>query len=136
MNKSLKGKELNLYKDSLVLNDVQKDVIFGILLGDSSMECRLNKLVYAIKVEQSIKNEPYVIHLYNILEPYVGMTPSYRLIKASGAFKERTSIWFRTYRHISFKYYFDLFYDIKEGKLIKKVPVNFHKLITPRSLAY
>lgn len=136
MNKSLKGKELNLYKDSLVLNDIQKEVIFGILLGDASMEYRLRKPVYAIKVEQSIKNEAYVIHLYSILESYVGMTPSYRLIKPLGAFKERSSFWFRTYRHISFKYYFDLFYVVEEGKLIKKVPFNFGKLISPRSLAY
>jgi hypothetical protein len=136
MNKLLKGKELNLYKNSLSLNDVQKEVIFGILLGDASMECRLNKPVYAIKVEQSIKNEPYVIHLYNILEPFIGMTPSIRLIKSSGSFKERSSIWFRTYRHISFRYYIELFYDINNGRLVKKIPSNFYKLITPRSLAY
>lgn len=130
------GKELNLYKDSLTLDQTQRDVIFGILLGDASMECRLNKPVYAIKVEQALKNESYVIHLYEILKPYIGMVPTYRAIKASGNFKDRSSIWFRTYRHISFKYYFDLFYDIKDGKLVKKLPSNFHKLINPRSLAY
>jgi hypothetical protein len=96
MNKTLKGKELNLYKDKLVLTDLQKEVIFGILLGDASMECRLQKPVYAIKVEQTIKKEKYVVHLYNILEPFVGMTPSVRVIKASSSpcvnFKELRSL--------------------------------------------
>jgi hypothetical protein len=68
------------------LNEIQKEVLFGILLGDASMECRLNKPVYAIKVERATKNEFYVIHLYKIFEPFVGMTPSYRAIKASGDF--------------------------------------------------
>lgn len=136
LRKTFRGKELELYKGNLVLTLIQRDIIIGILLGDASMECRLNKPVYAIKIEQCEKHEFYVNHLYEIFKDFVGMVPVIRDINASGQFKFRKSIWFRTYRHLAFKYYFELFYDINKGRLLKKLPNRIDKWLNARVLAY
>ena len=91
IRKQLKGKELNFYKKELKLNDFQRDILIGTLLGDASMELRLGKPVYAIKFEQACNNEIYINHLYEILEPFVGMVPVKREIKQKGNYKLRYS---------------------------------------------
>lgn len=135
-NKILIGKELTNYKKSLVLTDLQKNVIIGTLMGDASMAYRSGKPVYGIKFEQSIKNIEYINHLYSILEPFCGMIPAIRKIKEKGKFKERESIWFRTYRHDLFKFYFDLFYTIDNNKLKKHIPKKFNQFLNAEVLAY
>lgn len=135
-DKNLKGKELEKYKETLKLEKSQRYLIIGTLMGDASMSLTYGKPVYSIKFEQKILNKDYINFIYYKLEPFIGMTPKIRLIKSSGKFKERESIWFRTYRHDSFKFYFDLFYKIEEGKLKKKLPENFHRYLNAEVLAY
>ena len=78
-------------------------------------------------------NKEYVFHLYYIFENWVGMSPKIREIKGGGA-KNRQSIWFRTYRHDIFNFYYKEFYVYGEGK--KRVPKEIVDWITPRVLAY
>lgn len=129
-NKTLKGKELDSYKQRLVLNSVQREIIIGSLLGDASMGLRLGKPVYSIKFEQSINNELYINHIYTVLEPFVGVVPSICMVGDTWYSK-----YFRTYRHPSFKFYFDIFYPATNN-YIKVVPKTINRLLTPRALAY
>ena len=123
--KDYKGKELELYKQTLKLTDIQREILIGVLLGDASMSLRDGKPVYSVKFEQGIANKEYIHHLYFLFEPFVGQIPL--------EYKNK-SIWFRTYRHVCFKYYYDTFYFGVNNS--KKVPTNIHRLLTPRSLAY
>ena len=121
--KNYKGKELELYKQTISLNDIQRQILIGVLLGDGCISLRNGKPVYSVKFEQAIINKEYINHLYTIFQPFVGQIPL--------EYKDK-SIWFGTYRHNCFKYYYDIFYF---GN-VKKVPKNIHRLLTPRSLAY
>lgn len=137
-NTKLSGKILEEYKAKLSLSNFQREVIIGTLLGDACMGLREGKPLYSIKFEQTIFQEAYLLHLYDVFKPFVGTAPSIRNIKGVGIlWKDRQSCWFRTYRHVSFKFYFDIFYSIdQEGKSVKHVPLILYKLITPCVLAY
>lgn len=126
----LKGKDLVNYKKTLKLTDIQREIIIGTLLGDSSISKQKTKS-YNIKFEQSIKNKEYIYHLYFIFKDWVGTEPKIRNIKGGNAF-DRQSIWFRTYRHKNLNYYYNEFYF--ENK--KRIPKLIHRYLTPRVLAY
>ena len=134
--KNLRGKYLINYKKKLKLTLIQKDILIGTLLGDATI-VKQKSINFNIKFEQKIANQDYINFLYEIFEPYVGTPPRVRNIKDNKT-KSRQSIWFRTYRHIDFKFYYDLFY-IKDSKTLlkkKRVPKNIHKFLTARALAY
>lgn len=136
--RNLKGQALKNYKSKLSLNKTQKEVIIGTLLGDASISLNSGKPIYSIKFEQSIKHKGYVEDLYKLFEPYVGTSPTERF---SDTVNTKLAIWFRTYNHDHFKFYYDLFYDIKidingNNKGIKKVPKNIQHYLTDRAVAY
>ena len=137
--KNLRGIQLIEYKKTLKLTTIQKEILVGTLLGDATIS-KSKSIALNVKFEQKLANKEYVNHLYEIFEPYVGTPPRVRNITGGGA-KDRQSIWFRTYRHIDFKFYYDLFYrktnknnlaDLRK----KRVPKLIHKFLTPRALAY
>lgn len=137
--KDLRGIQLIEYKKTLKLNAIQKEILVGTLLGDATIS-KSGSIALNVKFEQKLANKEYVNHLYEIFEPYVGTPPRVRNITGGGA-KDRRSIWFRTYRHIDFKFYYDLFYrktNQKNGADLRKrrVPKLIHRFLTPRALAY
>jgi len=131
----LRGSQLVNYKNSLILTDLQKDVIIGTLLGDSSMSLRSGRPHYSIKFEQGEMHKDYIYHLYNIFLPYTGSPPSMRFIDRK---KTRKAYWFRTYRHEHLMYYYHLFYEVPPNPTIKVkiVPENIKEFLTPRAVAY
>lgn len=131
--KDLRGKQLEEYKKTLNLTSEQREVIIGTLLGDASMSLRNGKPCYNIKFEQGEEHADYINHLYEIFEPFTGTPPAWRWIDKK---KTRRARWFRTYRHDSFIYYWNLFYGCSSEEKRKIVPKNIDKLITPRVLAY
>lgn len=141
-NRNLRGAALVLYKKGLKLTQEQKDILIGTLLGDSTMRLSAGVPVYAIKFEQGIRYKEYVEHLFGIFQPYCGSSPNIRTIKKG---EDRQSIYFATYRHDDFIFYYNYFYVITDsasetGKVTKKgikiVPKNIHKLLTARAVAY
>ena len=138
-SKDLRGIQLIEYKKRLQLTTIQKEILVGSLLGDATIS-KSKSIAFNVKFEQKLANEEYVNHLYEIFEPYVGTPPRVRDITGGGA-KDRQSIWFRTYRHIDFKFYYDLFYRKTNKNNVadlrkKRVPKLIHKFLTPRALAY
>ena len=82
-NKKLKGEILNLYKSSLKLTEIQREIIIGTLLGDATIPKQKKGNNYNIKFEQTLKNEEYIHHLYYIFSIFVGTGPKIRNIKSS-----------------------------------------------------
>ena len=134
--KHLRGLKLIEYKKRLKLKAIQKEILVGTLLGDATI-AKTKTVALNVKFEQKLANQEYINHLYEIFEPYVGTPPKVRTLTGGGA-KDRQSIWFRTYRHIDFKFYYDLFYikDNSTDLRKKRVPKLIHKFLTPRALAY
>jgi hypothetical protein len=132
---NLRGLKLIEYKKILKLTEIQKDVLIGTLLGDATITKQ--KKDYNVKFEQKLDNSNYIHHLYDLFQSYVGTSPRIRNIKGGEA-KDRQSIWFRTYRHCDFHFYYGLFYikEVKNNLRKKRVPKLIHKFLTQRSLAY
>lgn len=138
VSRQLTGKALVAYKATLKLTAHQKQLIVGTLLGDATIAHTYGKPKYKIKFEQKADAAPYVVHLYNQLQCFVGTVPKIRFIKQCAKAKARRSVHFRTYGHICFKYYYNLFYhNHGSSKVVKKhVPKIIAKLLTARALAY
>jgi hypothetical protein len=132
-HKNLRGKKLEIYKKTLRLTKLQKEIIIGTLLGDSSMSLREGKPCYSIKFEQGEEHADYVTHLYEIFADFTGTPPSWRWIDRQ---KTRRALWFRTYRHDELIFYCNLFYQGTGEDRRKIVPKNIENFITPRVLAY
>nr|ALA63886.1 putative LAGLIDADG homing endonuclease [Lithotrichon pulchrum] len=134
-SRGLRGAKLIAYKQNLALTEQQKEVIIGKLLGDASI--RTSQCNFCVKFEQKYTQIDYIIHLYEIFEPYVGTGPKMRVIQNTFHRDYGVSCWFRTYSHIDFKYYENRFYQTDaKGKRRKVVPQNIHQMLTPRALAY
>jgi hypothetical protein len=141
-------KELVIYKQTLFLTEIQKDILVGTLLGDGSMSLKYNKPFYAIKFEQSIKHRNYIEHLFDVFNSFCLSEPKTRIInkRTSNQLDYRESIYFKTFSHNCFIFYFNLFYRIDRVidkntgilslKKKKIVPKNIHQLLTPRAIAY
>lgn len=146
-SRNLRGKALIEYKKCLKLNNLQREVLVGTLLGDATIIAQSGKSgrccsprsggEYNIKFEQQVEKSEYIQHLYEIFEPFVGTPPKIRNITGGGA-KDRQSIWFRTYRHTCFRFYYDIFYpqNMENNQRTKRVPKHIRKLLTAKSLAY
>lgn len=131
--RSIRGNALENYKKDLKLTDTQREIIVGTLLGDASMSLRSGRPHYSIKFEQGEAHVDYVNHLYSIFEPYTGTPPTWRYIDKD---RRRRALWFRTYRHNDFIFYWNLFYEGTGENRRKVVPKNIGKLLTARALAY
>jgi hypothetical protein len=136
MTRQLKGLALEQYKATLPkLNQKQKNIIVGTLLGDSTLQrSKALKPLHNIKFEQKNDNKSYLDSIYYHFEDWCGTPPQY-YIKESGVIK---SYWFKTYGHRSFDFYANQFYNIdkKTGERKKVVPKLIHRWLNPEVLAY
>ena len=134
-SRNLRGKCLIQYKKSLKLTTLQKEILVGTLLGDACISCSKKPyLTYNIQFEQTYSKFEYIDHLYNIFEPFVGTSP-----QIGNRPDGKQSIWFRTYRHKAFEFYYNQFYPTMinaNTRRRKRVPKNINQLLTPRGLAY
>ena len=119
----------------ITLNPHQKDLVVGSALGDLSI-VRLGKEGRA-QFKQSIKNKPYVDHMYKIIKGYVGKHPIPKLVKLKGYETVHEQLYFHTYAHPIFSHYHRWFYRKGEsGGCVKIVPQDIEDHLTPRAVAY
>lgn len=123
----------NKENKSLSLNDVQREVLVGILLGDAHLETQTNGNSWRLCCEQAEKQHgEYLQHLYDIFRPFIGQEET---SEKKGPKKQNLS--FRTTVQDCLRYYAELFYVQKSnGKFKKRVPGNIKDLLTDRVLAY
>ena len=110
---------------------VQKEILFGLLLGDAHLETQSQGLTFRMKLEQSLKHEVYLSHLYSIFQDYVQTPPQERTIKRQNR-TETKNVRFSTVALIQFRFFGKQFYKDKK----KVVPKLIHRWLTPRALAY
>lgn len=118
-------------RDALRLNAEQREILFGILLGDAHLETFNHGRTYRLKVEQSKRHAAYVAHLFDRFRPWVA-TPPKSKIRATLGRAASESHFFQTVSHAAFRFYAHQFYQT--GK--KCVPKLVHKWLTPRALAF
>ena len=62
----LKGNTLREYKQTITLNDIQKEVIVGTLFGDACIPLKRGKSKLSVKFAQTIARADSIQHLYSI----------------------------------------------------------------------
>jgi hypothetical protein len=56
----------------------QKEILFGVILGDAHLDSRDNGLTYRLKFSQSAAHKNYLFHLYDIFKDFVTTPPKFR----------------------------------------------------------
>lgn len=121
-------------KESLVLNQKQKDLIIGSLLGDGTMRLGKGAQNVNFKVEHGLVQKEYVLWKYQILKPFVFTEPKLSYRKDDNEKPYKKSWWFRTIRHPYFTEIYHRFYKGNGYKSGRKIIPNNFKL-TPFILA-
>ena len=113
-------------------------VIIGILLSDGSLEKSSNNSLPRLSISFSLKNSPYLLHLYNLLEPYTNSFPDVVQVFNNKTKTYNTVIKFKTVSLPVWLKYHNMFYSYnKETKRYKKIlPQNINNIITPVVLAH
>ena len=77
--KHMHSKIIEAHKRTLHLNDFQRAIIVGKLLGDGHLETSDNGRTYRLKIEHSLKQKAYVDWLYDQLEAWINQAPKCRM---------------------------------------------------------
>lgn len=101
----------------LLLNNVQKAVVIGSILGDGNLSGNWSKTNYRLKISHSIKQSEYILWKYEMLKDFVLTKPQ--------VYEKTKSISFRTISHHDFTEFYKLFYP--RGK--KVIPSNIEELV-------
>lgn len=107
------------------MNSLQQEILIGKLLGDGSIS-KVSEKTARFNIGQSIKQEDYVNHLYDIFKDMCGTPPRKQ---KSG---EYTIVYFNSLSSFELMDIYKLF--VNDG--IKGVPQNIEELLTARGLAY
>ena len=126
----MRSKVIERYKTGLHLTSIQREVLFGLMLGDGCLETSNNGRTYRLKLEHSISQKGYIEHLYNLFKEWVLTEPRTRSFEYNG--KNYQHLAFSTLSHASFRFYAHQFY--RDGK--KAVPKLIHRWLTPVAMAY
>lgn len=118
-------------KKKFKLSLIQKEILFGVILGDAHFETQNNEITYRIMFEQSVKHKPYIDHLYEIFKTCVNTPPKSRVITYKNG-NTSTNVKFATVFSSTFTFFGKQFYKQKK----KIVPKLIHRWLTPRALAY
>jgi hypothetical protein len=126
----MRSKAIEQYKRGLKLSQEQREVLIGLLLGDAHLETQNQGRTYRLKIEQSLKHQDYVQHLYEIFKPWVLTPPQPKERSCRG--HTSWNCWFQTVSHGAFRFYAHQFYV--DGQ--RRVPRLVHRWLTPRALSY
>jgi recombination protein RecA len=111
------------------MNQSQRSILVGLILGDGHLESVTRDQTYRLKVEHSLKQKEYVDWLYEQWKDFVKHEPYY---KEKTLHEKKFSCYgFTTRSSGEFRFYAQQFYDGRK----KAIPKLFAKLIDPMALA-
>ena len=112
-------------------------LIIGSTLGDSHLEKRKGGLGTRVVFEQSSKNVEYLMwfHKYLYTRGYCNPNKPKLQIRIRKNNERTFQYRINSYTFFSFNWIHDMFYIMKEGKLVKIVPSNIREYLTPLALA-
>jgi len=118
--------EFNENKKTLKLNDVQRSILVGTLLGDGHLETQNGGKTYRLKLEHQIAQRDYLEWIYNQFKEWVRNGIRSR-VKENGY----EYVLFDTCTHSAFRFYGLQFYKERT----KHIPKLIEKLLDPIALA-
>lgn len=136
MDKSSVGKSrirLNQYKKLLNLTIKQKEILFGLLLGDCSIQTQNKGRSYRLKFEYGLVNKKYAEHFYELFEDWF-LSPMKIRERRNKNEVLVTTLTFQTVSHEDFNFLASIFINEKGKKHIKQNLIKDY--LTPLGLAY
>lgn len=121
----------------MILNQEQKDILVGSLLGDGSLQTNTKGKTWRYRALHKADHKEYIEYKYRILSNLCGTGLLYQEFVE----RQRNSItrrfYFNTKVNPCLKFYGDLFYtfNAKTNQFVKGIPITIEKLLTPRALA-
>lgn len=120
------------------LTTIQKDLVFGTLLGDGNLQTFSNGNSWRYRALHKNAHKEYLYHKYEILSPLCKSPPIYGEVwdERSQAVYKRD--YFNTGVDTCFEHYAGLFYKFNKetGCWQKDVPLNVGKYLTAPVIAY
>ena len=118
------------------LTGLQKDLIFGTLLGDGNLQTN-NGQTWRYRALHKAAHHQYILSKYTILKDYCSTGLLYSIVPDKRTEKCYYRYYFNTLFSDEFKFFGQLFYRQEEDKSWKKfVPKNVQHFLNPRILAY
>ena len=122
-----------------MLTQQQKDLLFGTLLGDGSLQTSNDGRTWRYRAIYQKAHDEYLYHKYEILKSLCKTAPGYNESLDSRTKNLAKRSYFNTVVTPSLKFYADMFYTRNHEnpkKWIKEVPLHVEKFLTPPALAY
>nr|QUV75603.1 hypothetical protein [Caulerpa lentillifera] len=126
-----RNQRFKLLFDTLDWTQTQKDIIFGTLLGDASLQTQNKGRTHRYKFLQSNIHKEYFHHVISQLKPWMHKNSHFNI--------ERKVWENETLAHSKWNFWNHLFYETKKNGLRKKqIPKNqdLELYLTPRAIAY
>ena len=90
-----------ILKDNLVLSELQKEVLVGLLFGDGCLEKTKNSQVARLKVDQSLKQSEFVEWLYETFKDFVRTPPRLKQKIRNGQLNRKSvKVEYLTHNHL------------------------------------
>jgi len=129
--------KLNNKLESYSLNQEQKDVIVGSLLGDGNLQSFTKGKTWRYRALQQAHHKEYIEYKYKVLQPLCGTGLLYSEVLDKRSNKYACRYYFNTKVNPCLKHYGNLFYffNPETGRFVKRIPKTIHQILTPRALA-
>lgn len=113
-------------------------VIIGLLLSDGSIERPSKTGAARLCATLGFTTLPYLMHLYNLFEPYTDSGVTVVQVKNNSTNKAHDTVRFKTAMVPVFVNYHSMFYtwDKDKERYVKIVPLDIENLMTPVVLAH
>lgn len=121
--------QLERYKLSLQLSDLQREILVGSMLGDGCLALMPNGKSARFMIEQSYSHKEYVDWLYKIFRPWVNKIPRHVSRRVWG--RQYEKYLFQTLSHPELLRFRQIFYRGRR----KIVPQEISEILTPRAFA-
>lgn len=129
------SKKWKAIKESLHVKPLQRELIFGSLLGDGTMLIGKGGRNANFKVEHGLAQKEYVFWKYSYLKSLVFTEPKLSYRYRQNGEKYAKSWWFRTISHPELTKIHEKFYVQEEDGNRKVVPEHIEDELTPLGLA-
>jgi hypothetical protein len=121
--------QLERYKRSLQLSDLQREILVGSMLGDGCLALMPNGKTARFMIEQSYSHKEYVDWLYEIFRPWVNKKP--RQVTRTAWGRNYDKYLFQTFSHTELLKIRRMFYQGRK----KIIPRNISDFLTQRAFA-
>jgi hypothetical protein len=122
----------------MTLNQTQKDLIIGSLLGDGNMQTYSNGKTWRYRALHKSEHVDYILYKYSILKDLCGSEPKEHITFDIRTNKSYSRYWFNTLTNPSLRFFAMMFYkyDNKTKKWVKIIPKKIELFLTPLALAF